>query len=144
VVTNGKAEGGAASLSLFAFPRGGGENGASNDSCATASFPCDCATIHTRRTGSGGVPSVCTQPVGGVTVTVSAPATSNAINSLPARSIDPDPLWLACRFVTNDLLVLSIFYFLDGAPFQHDFGIRMHHSAAPDIKKCRHFPGHHA
>jgi hypothetical protein len=28
--------------------------------------------------------------------------------------------------------------------FQHLFGIRMHHGAAPDIKKCRHFPGHHA
>jgi hypothetical protein len=37
----------------------------------------------------------------------------------------------------------QIWYFFDMfvTTFQHLFGIRMHHSAAPDIKKCRHFPG---
>jgi hypothetical protein len=38
----------------------------------------------------------------------------------------------------------GLFLYMVVTTFQHLFGIRMHHSAAPDIKKCRHFPGHHA
>lgn len=38
----------------------------------------------------------------------------------------------------------SSFFNMIVTTFQHLFGIRMHHGAAPGIKNCRHFPGHHA